>query len=99
MVENASFRTNIGYTNTGSTAASLTVRLYNGDGVQVGTYTVSLNPGQWKQASQPFRNVAGQSNLQGGSARITVTSGSGVVVYGSVIDNVTNDPTTIAMIR
>jgi hypothetical protein len=99
MVENASFRTNIGYTNTGSTAASLTVRLYNGDGLQVGTYTVSLNPGQWKQASQPFRNVAGQSNLQGGSARITVTSGSGVVVYGSVIDNVTNDPTTIAMIR
>lgn len=99
MVENASFRTNIGYTNTGTAAASLTVRLYNGDGVQVGTYTVNLNPGQWKQASQPFRNVAGQSNLQGGSARITVTSGSGVVVYGSVIDNVTNDPTTITMIR
>jgi hypothetical protein len=99
MVETSSFRTNIGYTNTGSTPAGLTVRLYNGNGTQVGTYTVNLNPGQWKQASQPFRTIGGQTNLQGGSARITVTSGSGVVVYGSVIDNITNDPTTITMVR
>jgi hypothetical protein len=99
LVENGLFRSNIGYTNTGTTTASLTVRLYNGAGAQVGTYNVSLGPGQWKQTSQPFRTVAGIGNLDAGSAKITVTSGSGVFAYGSVIDNITNDPTTIPMYR
>jgi hypothetical protein len=95
LVENTAFRSNIGYTNTGSTNATVTVKLYNGNGNQVGSYNVNLAPGQWKQASQPFRSYAGVGNLAAGSARITVTAGSGVVVYGSVIDNITNDPTTI----
>jgi hypothetical protein len=97
LVETSGFRSNIGYTNTGTTNATLTVQLFNGNGVQVGSYNVTLRPGQWKQANQPFRNIAGITNLQGGSARVTVNSGSGVIVYGSVIDNITNDPTTINM--
>ncbi len=99
MIENTWFRSNIGYTNTGSGTANLTVRLYNGNGSQVGSYTVTLAPGQWKQYSQPFRKVGGQTSMAAGSAKITVTSGSGVFVYGSVLDNVTNDPTTIIMRR
>jgi hypothetical protein len=35
--------------------------------------------------------------MSGGYARLTVVSGSGVVGYASVVDNVTNDPTTVAM--
>ncbi len=99
LVENNFFRSNIGYTNTGSTNASLTVRLYNGGGVFLGSYNVSLAPGQWKQTSQPFRNMPGYVWLDAGSAKITVNSGRGVVVYGSVIDNITNDPTTITFYR
>ena len=99
MLEYGAFRSNIGYTNTGSTNATLTVRLYNGNGVQVGSYNVTLGPGQWKQANQPFKFTGGQSNMRAGSARVTVNSGSGVVVYGSVIDNITNDPTTIPFYR
>jgi hypothetical protein len=99
LVENNFFRSNIGYTNTGTTTASLTVRLYNGDGVFLGSYNVNLAPGQWKQASQPFRDMPGYVWLDAGSAKITVNSGSGVVVYGSVIDNITNDPTTIPFYR
>jgi len=99
MLEYNAFRSNIGYTNTGSTNATLTVRLYNGNGVQVGSYNVTLTPGQWKQANQPFKFTAGLSNMRGGSVRVTVNSGSGVVVYGSVIDNITNDPTTIPFYR
>jgi hypothetical protein len=34
-----------------------------------------------------------------GYARITVQTGSGVFAFASVIDNVTNDPTTVAMQR
>jgi hypothetical protein len=99
LVENNFFRSNIGYTNTGTTTAELTVRLYRGDGVQVGSYTVSLAPGEWKQKGRPFKTVAGLTTLNAGSARVTVTRGSGVVVYGSVIDNITNDPTTIPFYR
>ena len=99
LIENNFFRSNIGYTNTGTTTASLTVRLYNGDGVFLGSYNVNLAPGQWKQASQPFRDMPGYVWLDAGSAKITVNSGSGVVVYGSVIDNITNDPTTIPFYR
>jgi Immune inhibitor A-like, MAM domain len=99
MLEYNGFRSNIGYTNTGSTNASLTVRLFNGNGVKVGSYNATLAPGQWKQANQPFKINAGLSNMRAGSASVTVTSGSGVVVYGSVIDNITNDPTTIPFYR
>ncbi len=99
MIENSRFRSNIGYTNTGTTTATLTVRLYNASGAQVGSYTETLTPGKWKQKQQPFRNVAGLTNMAAGSAKITVNSGSGVVAYGSVVDNVTNDPTTIILRR
>ena len=99
QVRYGSFRSNIGYANTGTTNATLTVRLYNGNGVQVGSYNVTLAPGQWKQANQPFKINAGLTNMRGGSAKITVNSGSGVVVYGSVIDNITNDPTTVPFYR
>jgi len=99
LVENNFFRSNIGYTNTGTTTASLTVRLYNGDGAFLGSYNVSLAPGQWKQTSQPFRDMPGYVWLDAGSAKITVNSGTGVIVYGSVIDNITNDPTTIPIYR
>lgn len=99
LVENNFTRANIGYTNTGTTTASLTIRLYNGDGVFLGSYNVSLAPGQWKQASQPFRTLPGYVWLDAGSAKITVNSGSGIIAYGSVIDNLTNDPTTIPIYR
>ncbi len=99
LVENSSFRSNIGYTNTGTTNASLTVRLYNGNGNLLGSYNVALSPGQWKQTNQPFRSMPGFVRLDAGSAKITVNSGSGIVVYGSVIDNITNDPTTIPFYR
>jgi hypothetical protein len=34
-----------------------------------------------------------------GYAKITVQSGSGVFAFASVIDNITNDPTTVTMQR
>ena len=50
-----------------------------------------------KLPGQPFLPRAGQTNIQGGYATVTVNSGSAVIVYGSVVDNITNDPTTIPM--
>ena len=99
LVENASDRCNIGLVNAGSVAAAVLVELYDGAGTKLTDYTVSLNPGQWKQETQPFKNRAGQMAMDRGYARITVQSGSGVFGFASVVDNITNDPTTVAMQR
>jgi hypothetical protein len=97
LVENSRFRSNLGFTNTGTANARLTVSLYAGNGSLLTSYQVNLAPGEWKQDSQPFRNRAGQTGLAAGSAAVRVEAGSGIVVYGSVIDNVTGDPTTVRM--
>lgn len=99
LTENSAYRTNVGLTNAGAAQATVTVTLYDGAGGQLTSYTVTLNPGEWKQENQPFRNKAGQTNMQRGWAKVTVTSGSGIYAYASVIDNITNDPTTIPMQR
>jgi hypothetical protein len=99
LTENASYRCNIGLVNVGSGAATVLVELYNGAGTKLTDYTVSLTAGQWAQETQPFRNKAGQTAMDRGYARITVQSGSGVFAFASVVDNLTNDPTTVTMQR
>jgi len=105
LTENASYRTNVAVANFGASTASVTVALYNGSGSFLTSYPVSLAPGALLQENQPFLTKAGQSNLESGWAKVTVNSGSGVVCYASVLDNVAtggqkpSDPTTIPMKR
>jgi PKD repeat protein len=99
LAQNASFRSNISLTNTGADPASVTVALFDGGGNPLGSYEVTLAPGEWAQKDQPFLNVAHRSALDSGYAKVTATSGAGIIATASVIDNVTNDPTTIAMVR
>ena len=63
------------------------------------SYPVSLNAGEWKQESQPFHNKGGLSSMTAGYAKVAVNSGTGIVAYASVVDNVTGDGTTIPMKR
>jgi len=97
LTENASYHCNIGVVDVGSGAATVLVELFNGAGSKLTDYTVNLTAGQWSQATQPFKNLAGQTAMDRGYAKITVQSGSGVFGFASVIDNITNDPTTVAM--
>ena len=99
LTENASYRCNIGLVNTGTASAIVLVGLFSGAGTAIGSYTVPLTAGQWAQATQPFLNEAGQTAMDAGYATITVQTGSGVFAFASVIDNITNDPTTVAMQR
>ncbi|GBC80047.1 Subtilisin DY [bacterium HR09] len=105
LTQNAFYSTNIAVANFGTAVASVTVTLYSGSGAQLATYNVNLNPGELKQEDQVFVSKAGQSNLESGWAKVTVTSGSGVVAYASVLDNVAtggqkpSDPTTIPFKR
>lgn len=99
LVESPAYRTNIGLVNTGTGAAKAMVELFDGAGRLLASHAVSLAPGEWQQELQPFRTWASPAALDRGYARVTVTSGSGVSAFASVVDNVTNDPTTITMRR
>ena len=100
LIENASYRCNIGLVNTGTGSATVLVELFNGAGTKLTDYTVSsLGAGQWAQDTQPFKNRAGQTAMDRGYAKLTVQTGSGVFGFASVIDNITNDPTTVTMQR
>ncbi|MCS7181500.1 MAG: S8 family serine peptidase [Thermoanaerobaculum sp.] len=105
LTQNANYRTNIAVANFGTAVANVTVTLYAGDGTQLASYTVTLNPAELKQEDQVFVTRAGQSNLESGWARVVVNSGSGVVAYASVLDNVAtagqrpSDPTTVPFTR
>ena len=99
LAESSRFRSNIALTNTGTVPATVWVELFDGVGTPLVTFDVPLNPGQYRQETQVFKNRAGQTNVQRGSARVTIIAGSAVIASASVVDNTTNDPTTIPMLR
>ncbi|MBZ5590492.1 MAG: DUF11 domain-containing protein [Acidobacteriia bacterium] len=97
LSETPTYRCNIGVVNTGTGIATVLVELFDGAGTKLTDYTVMLNPGDWKQETQPFFYKAAQTAMDRGYAKITVQSGSGVFAFGSVVDGFTNDPTTVSM--
>ena len=99
LVENPSYRSNIGVVDLGTDPAQVLIELFDGAGTKLGDYVADLDVGRWRQVTQPFLTVAGQTAMDRGYARVTVQAGSGVFAFASVIDNVTNDPTTVAMQR
>ena len=99
LTENAAYHCNIGLVNTGAGSATALVELYDEAGVLLKSYSMGLPAGQWAQVTQPFLNYAGQTAMDRGYAKVTVESGSGVFAFASVVDNITNDPTTVAMQR
>lgn len=98
LTQNNSYRTNIGVLNMGSTAAVVNVKLFNGSGSQVGEYNVTLNPGEYKQEDRVFQTKGNQTNMAEGYAKVTCTTGAGVIAVASVLDNGTSDPTTIELV-
>jgi hypothetical protein len=96
LVHNAKYRSNIGVLNTGSSAVTAAVTLYSGN-AQVAQFTITAAAGEYRQEDKVFERKAGLTNVPEGWARIEITTGSGAVVVASVLDNVTNDPTTIPM--
>jgi hypothetical protein len=95
LEETSAFRTNIGFTNSGDSSALLQVTLFNSFGGQLTTFPVTVPEGANVQENQPFLNRAGSSNIRAATASVQILSGSGLIVYGSVVDNISGDPTTI----
>ena len=99
LAENDRSRTNIGLLNTSEEAVRVTVELYDGGGSLLASIQRRLAAGAGTQLNRPFVSFAGRSDLAAAYASVTVDSGSGLLCYASVIDNLSNDPTTIPMIR
>ena len=97
LVKSNAFRSNLGVVNLGTADAGFTVTLHNSNGVQVGTtLSQTVGPGKYFQWDKVF-DLAGVGNTPLGYAKVrTQTAGASVWAYGSVIDNVTGDPTTVA---
>jgi len=99
LAESDRFRSNIALTNMGASPATVQVALFDGAGGLLTTFSVDLAPARFHQETRVYFNRAGQGNLQRGSAWVTVAAGSGVIASASVVDNSTNDPTTIPALR
>jgi hypothetical protein len=97
--QNQDFRTNIGVHNNGAADARVEISLHHADGGLLGTRKRTIPAGERYQFQEPFDRIAGRDDIVGGYAVVEVLSGEGVSTYGSVIDNRTNDPTTVAMVR
>lgn len=98
LAENASYRTNLAVTNTGDQPATVTVILHDAAGAEITRFDLELTPGQWRQENRVFFRRGGRADLDAASAEIQVTTGSGILAYASVVDNVTTDPTTIPLV-
>lgn len=98
VVENATFRTNLGLCEVWGESAEVTVTVKSADGAVLGGADYSLRPYENTQVNRVARTIAGASSLNGGMVEVTVTSGNGRVgAYLSVVDNQTDDPTYVVI--
>ncbi|MGV8040404.1 MAG: WD40/YVTN/BNR-like repeat-containing protein [Thermoanaerobaculaceae bacterium] len=94
--KNASYRTNIGVQNLGTSSVLVDVKLHGASGAQLGkTRTFNVPGGRWLQQDDIFVS-SGAGNAEVAYATVEVRTAGGMVwAYGSVIDARTGDPTTI----
>lgn len=92
-------RTNISIHNQWRRAATFEIELYDADGSLVTAHTRFILPLQTVQLNRPFRKLGGRADIESGYAVIRVLSGQDIYVYGTRIDNATDDPAAIPMKR
>ena len=74
-------------------------RVYGASGGQLGaTPTLAVLAGRWAQLNDLFAMAAAGSQTVAYATVTPATTGCQVWAYGSLIDNVTGDPTTVPMV-
>ena len=92
MSENDDVRANVGCVNGVRTEVTVQIDLYDSDGVKLETKYMMLPPYSSRQLNGIFQDhapVDGYVDLR------TYTPDASIYCYGSVLDNVTSDPTTV----
>ena len=100
LTKSADFRSNVGVQNLGDSPVTVEIRLWDGHGMQLGSpWTATVGVGHYRQLDDVFAALGGGSPaIAYATVRVTSTDGA-AWFYGSVIDNVTGDPTTIPVLR
>lgn len=85
------FRSNLGITEIGGLPATVEITLYNKNGTEIGKGNFNLTGFEQKQINRIFE-VFNAGEVENGYAKVKVISGQGsVLIYGSVVDNITGD--------
>ena len=93
MNENDGLRSNIGCQNGSRDTVRVFIELFNSDGESLETRTMDLAPYSNNQFTRVFRNHA---PISAGYVDVrTYTPDASIYCYGSVLDNLTSDPTTV----
>jgi len=99
LAKNADFRTNVGFVNLGSQSCQARVTLRNTSGTAIGSQrTVVVPANGWKQDNDIFTNAGAGTRTDAYATVEILTQGCELWGYGSVVDEDTNDPTTIPMV-
>lgn len=93
IASNASFRTNVGLVNRGSTAMNATLTLYSRTGAALSSKSISIPANTFQQAplASFFPEVNGVSH-DVLTMRIAAAASDAISAYASVVDNLTQDP-------
>jgi len=92
VVDSSEIRTNLGINNITDLAATVTIRLFDNNGTQLASTSVSVAPRGLMQVNSVVRqllNLEDVANLEG---YIRLESNQPIFGWASQIDNVTNDP-------
>jgi len=93
MNEDDDIRSNVGCQNGGLQAVWVSLELYSSNGELLGYDGMTLPPLSNKQINRVFRNYA---PVSAGYVDVsTISDSPPVYCYGSVLDNLTSDPTTV----
>jgi len=92
MSENDDIRANVGCVNGLNTPVRINIDMYDATGAALETRTMDLGPWSNNQINRIFRNYAPRNGYVDVS---TPTEGGAFYCYGSVLDNLTSDPTTV----
>ncbi|MEN8162558.1 MAG: phospholipase D-like domain-containing protein [Acidobacteriota bacterium] len=97
LAQNSEFRTNVGFMNAGAASITVNAEFFDVEGASLGTSSIDLPPYSNNQWNKAFITQVGANDVDSG-AFIDVWSDSAdasFLAYASVIDNASDDPTTI----
>jgi hypothetical protein len=91
-------RTNLGLVEASGQPATVRIRVFTNEGQQVGDFTESLGPSEFKQFDQYLATKG--ITLNDGRIQVDVVSDTGrITAYASVLDNATADPLLVEATR
>ena len=92
VVDNSEIRTNLGINNTTDFPATVSIRLFDRNGTQLATSSVSVAPRGLTQVNNVIRQLLNLQDVANLDGYIQLQSNQPIFGWASQIDNLTNDP-------